>query len=85
MTLDDEIIIKKKTTNVPAGRYVLGITPYLNEAEYDDYYNVDMNQNDEESSNKKLPNDSLQDSNIFEKVESMNNLDNNSKNEIKID
>lgn len=49
------------------------------EKEYDDYYNVDMNQNDEESSNKKLPNDSLQDSNIFEKVESMNNLDKTKK------
>ena len=38
LTLNDEIIIKKKVTNVPTGRYVLGISPYLNEADYDDYY-----------------------------------------------
>ena len=45
------------------------------ENECDDYYNVDINQNDEESTNKKLPNESLQNSNTFEKMESMNNID----------
>ena len=50
------------------------------ENEYDDdYFNVDINQNDEESTNKKLPNESLQNSHIFEKVESMNNIDKNRK------
>ena len=45
------------------------------ENECDDYYNVYINQNDEESTNKKLPNESLQNSNTFEKIESMNNID----------
>ena len=45
------------------------------ENECDDYYNVDIDQNDEESTNKKLPNESLQNSNTFEKMESMNNID----------
>ena len=45
------------------------------ENECDDYYNVNIDQNDEESTNKKLPNESLQNSNTFEKIESMNNID----------
>ena len=38
LTLDDKITIKKKATNIPEGRYVLGITPYIIEGEYDDFY-----------------------------------------------
>ena len=45
------------------------------ENECDDYYNVNIDQNDEESTNKKLPNESLQNSNTFEKIESMNYID----------
>ena len=64
---DDDEEIKKRKNKIEKNEN--------EENECDDYYNVDINQNDEESTNKKLPNESLQNSNIFEKVESMNNMD----------
>ena len=39
LTLNDELTITKRssTTKIPKGRYVLGIAPYLNEADYDGF------------------------------------------------
>ena len=37
LTLDDELTITRRTTNIPTGRYVLGLAPFLNEADYDGF------------------------------------------------
>ena len=49
------------------------------EKENEDYYNVDIDEIDEESTNKKLPNVNKQNSNIFEKLDSSNNLNKTKK------
>ena len=44
INLEEELTITKKSTGskIPKGRYVLGFAPYLNEAEYDDFYECSL-------------------------------------------
>ena len=37
LTLNDELTITRRSNTIPKGRYVLGLTPYLNEADYDGF------------------------------------------------